>query len=54
MSTSTLWLALPHAELDYRRERLAADVASSRRFVAWVGRRFGGTRTASDELTLAA
>jgi hypothetical protein len=54
MFATTLSPGLLHAELDYRRERLAADVASSRRFVAWVGRLRKGTRTASDDLTLAA
>jgi len=45
---------LGDAELTYRREQVAADMASARRVVAWVGRlRRRSTRT-TGELVLAA
>lgn len=57
MFPTTLTPGLLDAELAYRRERLVADVAASRRLAAWVGRlgRLGrrGTTT-PDDLTLAA
>lgn len=54
MFPSTLTPGLLDAELAYRRERLAADVATSHRLVAWVGRLRRRSRTAADDLTLAA
>lgn len=42
------------AELAYRRERLAADVATSRRLVSWVQRLRRRSATPAEELTLAA
>lgn len=57
MLPTTLTPGLLDAEIAYRRERLVADVASSRRLAAWVGRlgRLGRSpRTTPTELTLAA
>ena len=42
------------AELAYRRERLVADLATSRRLVGWVGRLRRRGRTRPDDLVLAA
>ncbi|MFC3690148.1 hypothetical protein [Aquipuribacter hungaricus] len=42
------------AELAYRRERLGADIATSRRLAAWVGRLRRRTTTRHEDLVLAA
>lgn len=54
MIHSTPMPGLLDAELAYRRERLAADVATSRRLVGWVGRLRHRGRTRADDLVLAA
>ena len=54
MFPSTLTPGLLDAELAYRRERLAADVATSRRLADWVGRLRRRRTTTPDQLVLAA
>lgn len=54
MIHTTLTPGLLDAELAYRRERLTADVSSSRRLVTWVGRLRRRSAAGPDELVLAA